>query len=274
MTPSLQSVVGGLDLRCCDCMDLMRECQDKAFDLAIVDPPYGIGVDGKNLIPNPNDIANAAMTSRDHTWDSAPPPREYFNELRRVSREQIIWGGNYFLDHLGYCKAPIIWDKLNGASMYADGEMAWTSKGLPKNLRIWKHQWCGAFKDSERGVKRIHPTQKPVRLYEWLLRTYAKPGWRILDTHLGSGSIAIACHYAGHPLTACEIDRDYYEAALQRIKRETAQMTLLDTPNASGEGREVWAQMTLLDTPNPAGQGRATCGAYSGPGCSHPNGSK
>lgn len=219
--------VGTLDLRLGDCMDVMREFPDKHFDLAIVDPPYGIGVDGKNLIANPSDAANKAILAREHTWDESPPNKEYFNELRRVSKEQIVWGGNYFLDHLGYCKAPIIWDKLNGDSMYADGELAWTSKGLPKNLKIWKHQWCGAFKDSERGVKRQHPTQKPIALYEWLLGKYAKPGQRILDTHLGSGSHAIACHYAGMHLTACEIDPDYYAAAMSRITRETAQTSFL-----------------------------------------------
>lgn len=206
-------------------MNLMARYPDKHFDLAIVDPPYGIGVDGNNLIANPSDAANKTMLSRDHKWDDAPPPPEYFHELRRVAKEQIVWGGNYFLDHLGYCKAPIVWDKLNGASMYADGEMAWTSKGLPKNLKIWRHQWCGAFKDSERKVKRQHPTQKPVALYKWILANYAKSGMRILDTHLGSGSIAIAAHYAGCHLTACEIDHDYFAAAQERIARETMQTT-------------------------------------------------
>lgn len=219
--------IGTLDLRLADCMDVMREFPDKHFDLAIVDPPYGIGVDGKNLIANPSDADNKAMLEREHTWDSSPPNEEYFNELKRVSKNQIVWGGNYFLDHLGYCKAPVIWDKLNGGSMYADGELAWTSKGLPKNLKIWRHQWCGAFKDSERGSTRQHPTQKPVALYKWLLANYAKSGMRILDTHLGSGSHAIACHYAGMHLTACEIDADYFAAATERIKRETQQLTFI-----------------------------------------------
>ena len=212
-----------LDLRRMDNMELMREFPDKHFDLAIVDPPYGIGVDGKNLIANPSDAANTSILAKEHNWDNDPPQPEYFDELRRVAKEQIIWGGNYFLDHLGYCKAPIVWDKLNGGSMYADGEMAWTSRGLSKNLKIWRHQWCGAFKDSERGVKRQHPTQKPVALYRWLLANYAKPGQKILDTHLGSGSIAIACHYARLHLTACELDEDYFAASIARIKRETAQ---------------------------------------------------
>jgi len=202
-------------------MDLMRECADKAFDLAIVDPPYGIGA--------------AAMTMGKWTtsrmekkpWDSAPPQPEYFQELKRVSRHQIIWGGNYFT--LPPSRGWVVWDKGAGfeGRDFAEAELAWTS--FDRNLRKFKRDplamrdYCG----------KIHPTQKPVALYRWILENYAKPGDRILDTHLGSGSIAIACHYAGHHLTACEIDKDYYEAALQRIKRETAQMTLLDTPNPS-----------------------------------------
>jgi len=220
VTPSLQNVVGGLDLRCCDCMDLMRECADKAFDLAIVDPPYGIGASagiGK--------YGRLKNEKADKGWDTAIPPPEYFQELKRVSRHQIIWGGNYF--PLPPSRCWLIWDKGAGFEDrdFAEAELAWTS--FDANVRKFKRDplamrdYCG----------KIHPAQKPVALYEWTLRKFAKPGWRILDTHLGSGSIAIACHYAGHALTACEIDRDYYEAALQRIKRETAQMTLFDTPN-------------------------------------------
>jgi len=210
-----------------DCMAVMSKLADGAYDLAICDPPYGIGVDGRNLIANPSDADNKEMLARDHAWDAAPPSAEYFAELRRVSKEQVIWGGNYFLDHLGYCKAPIIWDKLNGDSMYADGEMAWTSRGLPKNLKIWKHQWCGAFKDSERGVKRQHPTQKPVALYKWVMMKYAKPGWRLLDTHLGSGSSAIAALDMGYEMLACEIDEQYFATAVERIGRHLQQGVLL-----------------------------------------------
>ena len=211
-----------------DCMEYMATLPDKAFDLAIVDPPYGIGVDGKNIIANKCDKDNIPFVSRSHEWDTSAPPREYFEELMRVSKNQIIWGGNYFLDVLGYCKAPIIWDKLNGESLYADGEMAWTSEGLPKNLKIFRHQWCGAFKDSERGAKKIHPTQKPVALYKWLLSRYAKPGDRILDTHGGSGSICIACHDLGYDLTWMELDADYYAAACKRYKEHAAQAVLFE----------------------------------------------
>ena len=210
-----------------DCMEYMATLPDKAFELAIVDPPYGIGVMDSNPIANKSgDKNHNYATGKSQEWDSSAPSQAYFDELKRVSKEQIIWGGNYFLDHLGYCKAPIIWDKLNGMSMYADGEMAWTSKGLPRNLRIFKHQWCGAFKDSERNAIKIHPTQKPVQLYKWLLKNYAKEGDRILDTHLGSGSSAIAAFDGGFDFVGCEIDADYYAAAVKRFNIHKMQQVL------------------------------------------------
>lgn len=210
-----------------DCLEAMRLMADNTFDLAVVDPPYGIGVDGKNVIKNKSGDQNH---NYDHTkqWDTAIPSEEYFIELRRVSKEQIIWGGNYFLDYLGYCKAPIIWDKLNGDSLYADGEMAWTSRGLPKNLKIFRHQWCGAFKASERDAIKIHPTQKPLALYKWIYQNYAKPGYKILDTHLGSGSSRIAAYDAGLDFTGFEIDTEYYLAHEQRFKAYTQQGRLFE----------------------------------------------
>jgi site-specific DNA-methyltransferase (adenine-specific) len=206
-------------------MAFMARYPNNYFDLAIVDPPYGIDVANNStgtIIRNKSD--KDIFIKKD--WDKSIPNQEYFDELFRVSNNQIIWGGNYFLDILGYCKAPIIWDKLNGDSMYADGELAWTSKGLPKNLKIWRHQWCGAFKDSERGMQKYHPTQKPVALYKWILEKYAKQGDKILDTHLGSGSIAIACHDYDFELTACELDKEYYDNAIKRIKNHMAQQKL------------------------------------------------
>ena len=205
-----------------DCMDIMADIPDKYFELAVVDPPYGINLVGKNVIKNKSDSDNIFNTE----WDSCAPDEKYFTELKRISVNQIIWGGNYFLDMLGYCKAPIIWDKLNGDSLYADGEMAWTSNGLPKNLRIWKHQWCGAFKASERGGIKIHPTQKPVALYRWLLQNYAKPGDKIIDTHSGSGSCAIACHIEKHDFLAIEKDPDYHAASVKRLEEVRAQGVL------------------------------------------------
>ena len=210
-----------------DCMDAMREFPDKFFDLAIVDPPYGLRVDGISVIKNKSGDKNHKYDNS-KMWDNEIPDVSYFIELLRVSKNQIIWGGNYFLDVLGYCKAPIIWDKLNGESMYADGELAWTSRGLPRNLRIFKHQWCGAFKDSERKAEKIHPTQKPVALYLWLLNNYAKQGDKILDTHVGSASSLIACHRLGFDYWGFELDKEYYDAACERIAREKSQPTIFE----------------------------------------------
>ena len=207
-----------------DCMVGMARYSDKHFDLAIVDPPYGINLIGANVIKNKSDSNTVFNTE----WDKSIPDKAYFDELMRVSKEQIIWGGNYFLNHLGYCKAPIIWDKLNGESLYADGEMAWTSKGLPKNLKIWKHQWCGAFKDSERGANKIHPTQKPVALYKWLLTNYAKPGDKILDTHVGSASSLIACHDLGFDAVGFELDEEYYRISRERLENHMKQLRFSD----------------------------------------------
>lgn len=197
-----------------DNMEFMKDIPDNYYELAIVDPPYGICKVGKNVIENPNDKKDFNVE-----WDSSIPNEKYFKELKRVSKKQIIWGGNYFLDILGFCKAPIIWDKLNGGSLYADGEMAWTSyDNMPKNLKIWRHQWCGAFKDSERGNVNIHPTQKPVALYKWLLTNYAKKGDKIFDSHVGSGSIRLACHELGFDFTGCELDKDYYNDQEKRYQ--------------------------------------------------------
>jgi site-specific DNA-methyltransferase (adenine-specific) len=206
-----------------DCMELMSRYPDKAFDLAITDPPYGIGISGKNPIQNKSDVKDFNTS-----WDKLPD-KKYFDELLRVSKNQIIWGGNYFLDFLGFCKAPIIWDKLNGNSMYADGEFAWTGGDeMPRNLKIWKHQWCGAFKASERKNINIHPTQKPIALYKWLLTKYARLGWLILDTHVGSASSLIACEDLGFDYVGCELDADYYRAACERIENYRAQPKLFD----------------------------------------------
>jgi site-specific DNA-methyltransferase (adenine-specific) len=202
-----------------DCLDYTARFPDGFFELAIVDPPYGINLVGKNPCKNKSDGDKVFNTS----WDDRPPGKEYFDELMRVSREQIIWGGNYFLDILGYCKAPIIWDKLNGDSLYADGEFAWTSSGLPRNLKIFRHQWCGAFKDSERQEKKIHPTQKPAALYKWILSRYAKPGFKILDTHLGGGASRVAAWDLGFDFYSCELSPEYYQAQELRFQAHKSQ---------------------------------------------------
>ena len=153
-------------------------------------------------------------------WDKQIPPAEYFAELRRVSKNQIVWGGNYMTAHLPPSRCWVTWDKVQRDLCMADGESAWTSFDEPS--RIWTRHRKILWDE-----KPIHPTQKPVKLYKWLLAKYAQPGQRILDTHLGSGSHAIAAHYFGAHLTACEIDADYFAAATARIQRETAQTTFL-----------------------------------------------
>jgi site-specific DNA-methyltransferase (adenine-specific) len=204
-----------------DNMELMRQFPDKHFDLAIVDPPYGIGEDGgKNH--SRDKLATATRYAR-KSWDKNPPPPEYFAELRRVSRNQIVWGANHFIDRMPVSSPCwVVWDKLNGESDFADCELAWTS--FRTAVRRLAFRWAGMLQgDMANKENRIHPTQKPVAIYRWILANYAKPGQRILDTHLGSGSIAIACHYARLHLTACELDEDYFAASIARIKRETAQ---------------------------------------------------
>ena len=193
-------------------MELMARYEDNHFDLAIVDPPYGIDVktrvfdDGKK-------------------WDSEIPSKEYFNELFRVSKNQIIWGGNYFLDYLGATPCFLIWDKkMTDKHLMSMSEMAWTSFKT-KNL-IFRQPPVGDRGFYNIDGTRIHPTQKSIKLYEWLLMNYAKDGFKILDTHLGSGSIALACHNLGYDLTACELDKEYYEASLKRIKDHISQQRL------------------------------------------------
>jgi site-specific DNA-methyltransferase (adenine-specific) len=209
-----------LDLRLADCMDVMREAPENHWELAIVDPPYGIRV-GDNKQGMGRRKGDARATYKMGDWDHSAPVEEYFAELRRVSQNQIVWGANHFIERMPINSACwIVWDKMfsNDVS-FAAAELAWSSfDSTAKKFQ------CHPLQDG-----RIHPTQKPVKLYDWLLATYAKPGDRILDTHMGSGSIAIACHYAGHHLTACEIDPDYYAAAVERIDRKTAQMDFFST---------------------------------------------
>jgi len=193
-----------------DNMDLMARYPDNYFDLAIVDPPYGIGEKfkgGKSGKMNFNEVV-------DKGWDCVPSA-EYFAELMRVSKNQIIWGGNYF--DLPPTRCFIVWDKcISDDFTLAMAELAWTS--FDKLAKIFKY--------SVPKNGKIHPTQKPVVLYKWLLDKYAKEGDKVLDTHLGSGSVAIACHDYGFELTACELDKEYYDKAIERIKNHVSQQKL------------------------------------------------
>lgn len=211
----------------CDCMELMKTFSDKQFDLAIVDPPYGIGWDGEKkemASNNSKKWKNAkAKGYEKKEWDNEIPSSEYWFELKRVSKYQIIWGGNYFTDFLSPSGGWIVWEKGVPDDMtLSQAELAWTNK--LNSVRLIKLLWAGFRKCEE--TNRFHPTQKPVKLYQWLLENYAEKGQLILDTHLGSGSIAVACNDMGFNLTACELDSDYFEAACQRIKREAQQQRL------------------------------------------------
>jgi site-specific DNA-methyltransferase (adenine-specific) len=202
-----------------DNMDLMSRYPDNYFDLAIVDPPYGIDIANMNMglgnTPKASKVKNRKWIKK--TWDNETPNQNYFNELFRVSKNQIIWGGNYF--DLGICEKYIIWDKeIPEGLSFSDCEFAWTSfKGANKIFRY------SAYLNKN---EKFHPTQKPPQLYKWLLKNYAKEGDKILDTHLGSGSIAIACHDYGFDLTACELDKEYFDKAMQRINNHTAQIQM------------------------------------------------
>jgi len=220
-----------------DCMDYMRTLPDKAFDLAVVDPPYGIGVDNMNMLgggkppPSTNGFINTrkqrgrlsqgagklkdrVLQTMDSSWDAAPPGDYYFTELFRVSKHQIIFGGNYF--NLPPTRCVVCWDKMQPWPNFSAWEMAWTSFGMPAKIfrRATVHT---------EDTGKIHPTQKPMKLYAWLYSLFANPGQRILDTHLGSGSSAIAAHDAGLDFVGCELDADYFNAASERLEKHQQQ---------------------------------------------------
>ena len=208
-----------------DNMQLMSRYPDGYFDLAIVDPPYGIGEDGGK-----NHSRNGRAKSTKYTiknWDKNISNLEYYIELKRVSKNQIIWGANHFIENIPNANSSgwIVWDKMDAENDFSTCELAYTSfkKGVRRFKFLWSGYWQGDMKNKE---KRIHPTQKPVALYKWLLDKYANKGDKILDTHLGSGSIAIACHDYGFNLTACELDTEYYEAALNRYNNHIQQIKL------------------------------------------------
>lgn len=196
-----------------DCMEYMKTLKDKEFDLAIVDPPYGLGkrtVDGGGV----NRMIRFMDDMRRTNWDDATPTAEYFEQLMRVSKNQIIWGGNYF--GLPAHRTFVVWDKMTYITTMSQVELAWTSFDSPARY----------VKINSNQLDRFHPTQKPVKLYNWLLKEYAEKGHRILDTHLGSGSSAISAHYFGCDFVGCEIDKEYYEKACKRFKVTTSQFQI------------------------------------------------
>lgn len=207
-----------------DCMEFMRGLPDKCYELAIVDPPYGIGEDGLK-----NHSRSKLAKSKKYipkNWDKEPPNEAYFKELIRVSKNQIILGANHFISKIPYDSSCwIVWDKENGENDFADCELAWTSFGTA--VRRFSFRWAGMLQGNmKEKEERIHPTQKPVALYKWLLKNYAKEGDRILDTHGGSMSIAIACHDMGFDLDLCELDSEYFEAGSRRLELHRRQLRM------------------------------------------------
>jgi site-specific DNA-methyltransferase (adenine-specific) len=237
--------IGASTLYRCDCMDYMRGLPDKAFDIAIVDPPYGINAPSMSMGQNKNradgwargdssavalrkgrlnsgggKLKNRLLNTSSIAWDDRIPNDEYFEELFRVSINQIVWGGNYF--DLGPTRCVICWDKCQPWENFSQWEMAWTSFDKPAAHFSYSNTG-GANKETK-----IHPTQKPVALYLWLLSRFSTPGQRVLDTHLGSGSSAIAANNLGYEFVGCELDAEYFAAACQRIENAQRQVSLFD----------------------------------------------
>jgi len=203
-------------------MELMARYPDNYFDLAIVDPPYG-NIDAIGLSDNKKEGKQVAKRKGYKLFENIAPKDRYYLELERVSKNQIVWGGNF----LGLCGGVVVWQK-NGTA-FGEAEIAICS--THKSVKVFECTWNGMIQhDMKNKEIRIHPTQKPVKLYEWLLMNYAKEGDKILDTHLGSGSIAIACHNLKFDLTACELDKDYFDAAMKRLAQHASQLNAFQLP--------------------------------------------
>ena len=248
-----------------DCMEYMKTLPDNAFDLAVVDPPYGINVashangqvvgggarpfgGNKNLVwAKPKSYGSSKPY---HTFaDDRPPDEGYFKELARVSKRRIIWGGNFMLDYLGAASCMIVWDKKRRGMDQADCEIAWTN--LNGQSRIFDYLWNGMLQENmKKKEQRIHPTQKPVALYAWIFRNYAKPGMKILDTHLGSGSSRIAAWDAGLDFVGTEIDETYFNLQEERFKKHIAQGTIFDT-EMDAQAEQISLLNAALNTKNP-----------------------
>lgn len=204
-----------------DCMEGMKQFPNKYFELAIVDPPYGIGANKMQLGNGKRKVFRGSAD-----WDNQPPSEEYFAELFRVSKNQVIWGANHFISRMPIDSSCwIFWDNGTGDNDFADGELAWAS--FKTTVRKYFKSWVGANAKERDEQDRIHPTQKPVDLYKWLLMNYAKQGDKILDTHVGSASSLIACYDMGFDYIGFELDKDYYEAAQKRIEENKAQIRMV-----------------------------------------------
>ena len=214
-----------INLHLGDCLEAMRDMPDNSYELAIVDPPYGIGFSAYERGGSSQKTRKRFTKSGKKNWDSDIPNDEYFMQLNRISKNRIVWGGNYFpqLWQNG-CKGFIFWYKGNPVPNFADGELAYTS--FNKVAKQFDYRYYGGLDGNTSASEKFHPTQKPIKLYEWLLDNYAKEGDLILDTHLGSGSIAIACHNRGYSLDAYEIDEEYYNAATERLRVHQSQLTI------------------------------------------------
>lgn len=202
-------------------MELMKRYEDNYFDLAIVDPPYG-GNDAIGLKDCKSADKQATKRTNYNVFENIAPSKEYFDELKRVSKNQIIWGVNFYKNY-DLSGGRLCWDKKGTA--FGRAELAYLS--MTKSVNICEITWNGMIQhDMKNKEVRIHPTQKPVKLYEWCLINYAEKGFKILDTHLGSGSITLAAHNLGFDLTACELDKDYFNAATKRLKEHQQQLTM------------------------------------------------
>ncbi len=214
-----------IELRLTDCLEYMRDVPDKHFSLCITDPPYGISQpafreESKNKV---------CKNKQYHTaiWNQCCPNSEYFNQLFRISNNQIIWGANYFLSHLKEGTKWIFWGKQTEDAQWGDGELAYTS--FPGAITKFDFAWNGMIQgDMKNKETRIHPTQKPVHLYKWLLKNYAKPGDRIFDSHGGSMSSVIACYDGGFNMVCCELDPDYFESAVTRVLNHAKQLDMFN----------------------------------------------
>ena len=220
--PFCQTDVSGSTVYLMDCIALMKHYPDKWFDLAVVDPPYGINMDGGKI------GGNNCGKAKDYTkkeWDKEPPPLEYFYELFRVSKNQIVWGANHFISRMPYDSSCwLIWDKDNSGN-FADCEMAWASFNTA--VRKYKFCWNGVLQQDMKNKEiRIHPTQKPVSLYDWIFSNYAAEGMKVLDTHLGSGSSRISADKAKLNFVGCEVDEEYYKAQELRFNEFKQQLRL------------------------------------------------